>query len=60
MRIQEEIFDDFLLKLAEDENVPNKTIEELKKLWLNGIWSEGKILTAIEGGIKNRNKNQIN
>ena len=55
MRIQDEIFEDFLLKLVEDKDFPENTIEELKNLWDDENLSEEKILIAIARGIENRN-----
>lgn len=49
MGINEEIFDDFLRKLEEDEEIPRLVIKELKKLWeSDDDISQDKIFEAIK------------
>ena len=57
MGIQEEIFEEFFMKLEEDEEFPNSTLEELKKLWENcGSISQDKIFKAIKKRCEDVNK----
>ena len=57
MGIQEEIFEGFFDKLEEDEEIPQKIIEELKKLRENGeIMSQEKIFDLIKKGCEDVNK----
>ncbi len=52
MGIKEDIFEDFFRKLAEDEEIPDSIVNELKELWKNeGIASQEKILEVIEKGV---------
>lgn len=57
MGIKEDIFEDFFRKLAEDEEIPDSIVNELKELWKNGeIVSQEKILEVIEKGYENVSK----
>ena len=50
MGINEKIFDGFLRKLEEDEEIPRLVIKELKKLWESDDISQDKIFEAIKKG----------
>ncbi len=51
MGINEKIFDGFLRKLEEDEEIPRLVIKELKKLWeSDDDISQDKIFEAIKKG----------
>jgi len=59
MGIQEEIFEEFFVKLIESGKVPQITISELKKLYEGkGAISQDKVFDAIKKGFENVGENK--
>lgn len=59
--IEEDIFESFFAELNQDDEIPKKLVEELRKLWKSGeIASKEIILSIIEKGVENGSNGQDN